>query len=188
MYMEWRAAAIMSRYSVRLRACAAAVHRHGARDADRDIAQRIVHGCGHAVPAGCGPTRRNMLLRPRRIERLVRGLAPAVAQQVAERAPPDLDGHHHVVERRVRCAGHHAVLVLRRVLARVPAARGQVDAAAEGDRVVDDHDLLDDASRRRDACCRSGSRSGGAASTTGHTAAPTRGRARRSSGNPRSGC
>ncbi len=99
---------------------------------------------GQAVPAGCGPARRNMLF-------FVHGgssvscvaLTPALAQQIAQRARRrTFDRHHHVVERRVRRAGHHAVLVLRRVLARVPAARRQIDAAAERDRVVDDHDLL----------------------------------------------
>ena len=58
------------------------------------------------------------------------------------RAAGAFDRHHQVVKRRIRRAGHHAVLILRRVLARVPAARGQVDAAAERDRIVDDHDLL----------------------------------------------
>ena len=73
----------------------------------------------------------------------MRGTTPAVAQQIAQRARGrTFDRHHDVVERRVRRAGHHAVLILRRVLARVPAARRQIDAAAESDRVVDDHDLL----------------------------------------------
>jgi hypothetical protein len=50
------------------------------------------------------------LPRPRRIERLVRRMEPALAQHVAQRARcRTFDRHHQVVERRIRRAGRDAV-------------------------------------------------------------------------------
>ena len=122
----------------------AAVRRLGARDADSDVAQRRLHG---RRPRRDRRVRRaapeHSLLRPRRIERFARRTAPALAQQVTQRARSrTFDGHHQVVKRRVRRTAHHAVRALRQVLACIPAARSQVDAAAECHCVVDDHDLL----------------------------------------------
>ena len=170
---------------------AAVDRRRGARDADGDVAQRIVDRCGPAqCRSGCGPTRRNMLF-------FVHGGSSvsrvALRQRSRSRSPSARAAGPSTAIIRSWNGGYGApaitrCCVLRRVLAGVPAARRQIDAAAEGDRVVDDHDLLMMRAAGRMRVVVAESRSGGAASTTGRTAAPTRGRARRSSGSPRSGC
>ena len=69
---------------------------------------------------------------------------PPLARQLAERSRGRaVDRDADVVERRVvEEAGVAAARVGHPVLARVPAARGEVEAAREGDRVVDDDELL----------------------------------------------
>jgi hypothetical protein len=68
---------------------------------------------------------------------------PSLARHASEHARGvAVDGHHHVVERRVGSIGHDAPRLVGRVLRRVPALARQVDAAAERDGVVDHDELL----------------------------------------------
>src|SRR5262249_4432551 len=102
---------------------------------------------------GFGPARRLLLMPPGAPEQTVTapdGLGriagrptPSLAHELAERARRiALDHHREIVERRIGRALQHAMLVVGRVIACVPAAAGEIDAAVERHGVVDDHDLL----------------------------------------------
>jgi hypothetical protein len=71
------------------------------------------------------------------------GQAPALARDLGERLRRlPVERHHEVVERRIGLAVGDAAGVVGAVLARVPAAHREVDAADEGERIVDEHDFL----------------------------------------------
>ncbi len=76
------------------------------------------------------------------------GLPPACCQRARARSPSaaaasPCDDHLHVVHGQVRLVVRIAAARLRGVVGRdVPAAHGQVDAAAVRDVVIDDHELL----------------------------------------------
>ena len=115
-----------------------AARRCGARDADLDALQVGRERRGPRVVVAA-----RTRARDRRLQLLAGGPVPALARQRREAARGFAVEHHHqVVERRVGLAVRHAPRILRQVLRAIPAAHGEVDAADEGERIVDDDDLL----------------------------------------------
>ena len=107
--------------------------RERAHDADGQVFEvRLDVARPAAVPRGS------------RLDRFAAGVLPASPRPLAERCGGvALDDHLHVVHRRIVLVVRIAAARFRGMVGRdVPAAHGQVDAAAIGDGVVDDHELL----------------------------------------------
>ena len=115
-----------------------AARRCGARDADLDVLQLRREGGRPRIIVGAGAHACD-----HRLHLLPGGGEPALARQRREAARRFAVQHdHQVVERRIGLAVGDAPRVLRQVLRAVPAPHREVDAADEGDSVVDHHDLL----------------------------------------------
>jgi hypothetical protein len=108
------------------------LRRHGARDADVDVAQVGLQLLGPGVVADAG-----------RLEALAGRRQPAVARDAGELARGiAVDCQHQVVERRVGFLVRGAPRVVGLVVGAVEAPHGEVDAADESDAVVHHGDLL----------------------------------------------
>ena len=93
---------------------------------------------------GVGPGRGRPIRRERRTGPPPARLAPALARELTQRGSGGaLQRHGRIVPRAVgRAVRHGAARVVVEMRGRVPAVAGHVDAAAEGEAIVDHHDLV----------------------------------------------